>query len=135
MRIKLDNPHRMRNLLQFWNESVATFTLDASVFGPPRLSFQNKSSLGKYARGYQSCYSIQVEAHQTQIYVSLCWTSGGDLPSCPIRGLPITANIKITMRSLSKGRRVHSRYRLQSHQSSTSHRHEGVSYRNQMLAA
>ena len=64
MRIRLDNPHRMRNLLQFWNaiEIVATFTLGVSVFGSLWLSVRNGSFLGKYARKNRSHDPIKVKS-------------------------------------------------------------------------
>jgi hypothetical protein len=64
VRIRLDNPHRMRNLLQSWNiiESVATFTLDVSVFGPLWLSVRNESFLGKFVSEHRSRHSIEVKS-------------------------------------------------------------------------
>ena len=51
------------NLLQSWKviESVATFTLDVSVFGPLWLSVRNEPFLDKFAREHRSRDSIEVK--------------------------------------------------------------------------
>ena len=57
----------MHNLLQFWNvtESIATFILVITVFGPLKLLVGDESSLGGHPREHQTPDSIKVEIKLT----------------------------------------------------------------------
>ena len=86
----------MHNLPQFWNaiESMATFTTVISVFGPLRLLVGDKSFWMDAVVRVKMVILSGLEAHQTKLYVSQCWTSGGDSSSRLVQGFPVTANIK-----------------------------------------
>jgi hypothetical protein len=90
-------PHRMHNLLQFWNvvESIAIFTA-ISVLGALRLSAGADSFWEETLVSIEIVILSWLEAHHTKPYVPLCWTSEGDPSSRPVREFPVTANIKRT---------------------------------------
>src|SRR6266700_2269162 len=86
----------MHYLLWFCHviDSIATLTTvtAVSVFGA--LSVRDKSL------GVEALVRIKVviisrlRAHRTKLYLSLCWTSGGDSSSRLLREFPSTANMR-----------------------------------------
>ena len=125
--------YKLHSLLQFCDgiDNIATLTLVRAVSAFGTLSVKDKSL------GVEALIRIKVviisslRAHHTELYLSLCWTSGRDPPSCLVRGFRLTANMRGQCDCYSK---IYAHCHRQIRKSSANHRHERAPYRNQLPA-
>lgn len=125
--------YRMHSLLQLCDviDSMATLTPVRAVSAFVTLSVRGKSL------GVEALIRIKVMivsrlgAHHTKLYLSLFWTTGGDQPSCLVRGFRSTANMRGQCDCYPK---IYAHCHRQIRKSSPNHRHERAPYRNQLPA-
>src|SRR6266852_2895833 len=114
------------------SDSIATLTTFTvvSLFGTPSVTGRVTSCVKALVR-IKDMITSWLRAHRTELYLSLCWTSGRDPPSRLVREIRSTANMRGQCDCYSKANlHCHGQVR----QSSPNHRHERAPYCNQLLA-
>ena len=66
-------------------DSIATLTTVTAVSVSGTLSVRDKSSGVKALVRINAVIVSRLRTHHTEIYLSVCWTSGGDLSSRPVQ--------------------------------------------------
>ena len=87
-------PYRLHYIPRFCNfiDTIATLTTDVLVLGP--LSVRDTSLGAEVLVRTKDVFLSGFGAHRRKLYLSLCWTSGGDPSSRLVREFPVTTNMR-----------------------------------------